>query len=83
MEDRRETYNGFGDALARAVELVATPLLFGLLGYVLDRVLGTRPLLTVVLSVAAVVGMFLRMYYGYATAMDAHARRLPAGRDRP
>ena len=43
LRDRQATYNGFGDALAHATELVVTPLLFALAGFGLDRWLGTGP----------------------------------------
>lgn len=81
-EERLETYRGFGDTLARAFELVVTPLLFGLAGWALDGWLGLRPLLTIVLVVLAVIGMAARMYYSYDTEMRAHEERLlgPRGR---
>jgi F0F1-type ATP synthase assembly protein I len=72
--DRAPSWKGFDDALARGIELVATPLLFGLGGWYLDRWLGTRPLFTLTLFVVAVVGMAVRMYYAYAAAMEEHER---------
>jgi F0F1-type ATP synthase assembly protein I len=48
--DRRELYNGFSDTFVRAVELVATPLILGFMGYGLDRWLGTVPLFTLILG---------------------------------
>jgi F0F1-type ATP synthase assembly protein I len=50
---RRELNNGFGDALSRAFELAATPAIFGGIGWLLDRWLGTRFLV----AVGIVVGM--------------------------
>lgn len=76
QSDRRETYNGFGNALSRAIELVVTPFAFGLLGYLLDGWIGIRPVLTIALSAFAVVGMAVRVYYGYVTEMAAHEERL-------
>ena len=70
----RQTWKGFDDAFARGIELVATPLLFGLGGWYLDRRAGTRPLFTLVLFLVAVVGMAARMYYAYAAAMEEHDR---------
>jgi F0F1-type ATP synthase assembly protein I len=80
LKARQELYNGFGDTLARGFELVATPAVFGLIGYVLDRIVGTTPVLTVVLVVFAIVGMAVRMYYGYEQAMKAHEAQLPRAR---
>jgi F0F1-type ATP synthase assembly protein I len=74
QRDRRQTWTGFSDALARGIELVATPLLFALGGWYLDRWAGTRPLFTLVLFLLAVAGMSARMYYGYMAAMQEHDR---------
>ena len=43
LRDRQAMYNGFGDALARAFELVLTPAVFGFFGWLLDRWLETAP----------------------------------------
>lgn len=48
--ERSRIYNGASDAFSRAIELVATPLIFGFLGYRLDRWLGTGSVFTVVLA---------------------------------
>ena len=74
LRDRRQTWSGYGDTLARGIELVATPLLFGLGGWYLDRWAGTRPLFTLLLFLFAVVGMAARMYYAYSAAMEEHER---------
>jgi F0F1-type ATP synthase assembly protein I len=80
LKARQELYNGFGDTLARGIELVGTPTLFGLLGYVLDRLLGTVPVMTVILVVFALTGIAVRMYYNYSAAMRAHEEKLPGHR---
>jgi F0F1-type ATP synthase assembly protein I len=57
--------NAVADGFAKAVEFVATPSLFGLGGYFLDRWIGTSPVFTVILFVwalAVTVGMFIRDY---------------------
>jgi F0F1-type ATP synthase assembly protein I len=72
LRDRRQTWSGFSDALARAIELVATPLLFAVGGWYLDRWLGTRPLFTLTLFLLVVVGMVARMYYAYEAEMQRH-----------
>ena len=69
LADRRHLYQGFGDALALAVELVATPGLFALGGHYLDRWAGTAPAFTIALTVLALVGMIARVWYGYDDAM--------------
>jgi hypothetical protein len=75
--DRRQTWSGFGNALSRAVELVVTPLLFGLGGFGLDHWLGTGPGFTLALFLFAVVGVAARLYYGYVAEMEAHDRDAP------
>ena len=65
LRERQATWQGFSDALAMAVEFVATPLLFALFGYGLDRVFGTGPVLAIVLGLVGLVGIVLRTYYWY------------------
>ena len=63
--ERRALNNAFGDALAYAFEFAATPLLFAGLGWLLDRWLGTAPILAVVLGGFGFVGVCLRTGYRY------------------
>lgn len=82
LKVRQDLYNGFGDTLARGFELAVMPFLFGGIGFVLDRALGTTPGLTIVLTVFCLIGLSVRMYYGYATAMRHHEAAAPWWRDR-
>lgn len=50
LRPMREVNTGFGDGLATAFELVATPMLFGFFGYLIDGRLGTKPIFTVALA---------------------------------
>jgi len=77
VRERRDLYRGFGDTMARAFELVVTPLLFALAGWALDRWLGTGPAFAVGLGLLAVVGMSLRLYYGYTAEMARHEQGAP------
>lgn len=83
LTQRRELYQGFGDTLAVAFELAVTPVVVGLMGYGLDRWLGTTPILTVVFVLMAIVGLSARMFYGYDARMRVHeangpwAKRVP------
>jgi hypothetical protein len=72
LKDRQHLYNGFGNGLAKAIEMVATPALFGLMGHFVDGWLGTNPLFTILLVLFALAGMGVRMYYAYETEMKAH-----------
>ena len=77
--DRRDLYTGFSDALGRAVELVVTPAIFGFLGWLLDRKLGTTPVFTVVLFFLVFLYVAWKMWYGYERDMQAHEQRLGVG----
>ncbi len=83
LDERRGLYQGFGNALALAVELVAVPVVFLLSGLWLDGRLGTRPLFTIVLLVVAVVGMALRSYYAYQERIRLEEEGKPWARPRP
>lgn len=77
QRDQQELWNGFGRTFSRAFELVLTPVLFGLGGAGLDRVLGTSPVFMILLGLLAVIGLAARAYYAYAVEMHVHERRLP------
>jgi F0F1-type ATP synthase assembly protein I len=70
-------YNGFGNALSQAIELVVTPLLFGLFGFWLDGRLGTRPVFTIVIGALGVVGMAVKTFYVYRDAMEREQEGKP------
>lgn len=74
--DLRQTYNGFGDSLARAFELTLTPALFGFVGWLLDRWLGVVPLFTLVFALFTFGYVAWKLWGGYETAMRAHERDL-------
>lgn len=64
-------------------ELVLSPLILALLGYLLDsRVLDTTPVFTVIAAVLGVVGATIKLYYGYRMKMAelAAARPTRSGR---
>ena len=68
--DQRDTWHGFSNALSHAFELVATTVLFVLLGLWIDGRVGTRPLFTVVLGLLAVIGLGVRAYYTYLAQIE-------------
>jgi F0F1-type ATP synthase assembly protein I len=81
----RDVNTGLGDGLAAAFELIATPFIFGFLGYLLDRRLGTH--LVFMFTFAFVVFGYevWKLVSRYLTEMDAHqasAKWSRAGRDR-
>ncbi|MFP5319053.1 MAG: AtpZ/AtpI family protein [Acidimicrobiia bacterium] len=68
--ERGELYRNFGDGFTRAFELAVTPLIFGAAGYWLDGRVGIRPVLTILLTVLALVALLLRTWYGYVYRMQ-------------
>jgi hypothetical protein len=66
-----ELYRGFGDGFTRAFELAVTPVIFGAMGYGLDRWLGLVPVFTTIFVLLTVVGLLLRTWYGYVYRMEA------------
>ena len=83
QNDKRDLYNGFGDGLALAFEFAVTPAIFGVLGYLLDRAIGTVPVFTIIFALLCVVGMFVKVWYSYDASMRAHEARAPWGRPDP
>ena len=74
--DRRELYNGFGDSLSRAFELVVTPAVFGFFGWLLDRWIGTTPAFTMAFTLFVFGYVAWKLWHGYETDMQAHEGRL-------
>lgn len=58
-------------------ELVLTPLFFGLLGYLLDRWVGTVPLFTVLFALSAIVAVSIKIYCVYKYEMEQHEANAP------
>lgn len=61
-----------GDESARGIELAATPLVFGGIGWLLDGRLGTGPWLALAFAAFALVGTIAKMWFTY----DAEMREL-------
>lgn len=83
LRSKRETYNGFGEALSRAFVFAVTPAIFGGIGWLIDNETGTGPLFLVVLTLLAFAGMFVRLWLGYDTAMRRHEANAPWARTPP
>jgi F0F1-type ATP synthase assembly protein I len=77
LRDRQATWNGFGNALSQAVELVVAPLLFALFGWFLDNHLGTGPVLAIALGLLGVAGVAARSYYWYRAEIDRQEEGKP------
>lgn len=79
-EVRRDLYDGFGEALTRALEFVIIPLLFAFVGYFLDNRLGTGPLLAIALGLFGVVGCGIKTFYSYRYRMQQAEKDMPWNR---
>lgn len=72
LKARQQTHRGFGDAMSRAIELALVPAVFGGVGWLVDRVLGTEPAFLIGLAVFGVVGTVIKMWIGYDLEMKRH-----------
>jgi hypothetical protein len=79
VSQQRELSNDIFHRSTGSFELVLAPLLLGLLGFWVDRQVGTTPVLTVLFALAGISGAAIRLYYGYRYAMAALARRDEVG----
>jgi len=61
-------------------ELVFSPLLLALVGYGLDRLLGTLPVFTIVFAVVGLAGAVAKMYFTYRYEMEQHEANGPWAR---
>jgi hypothetical protein len=74
---RQKLNRGYSDGLSRAVEIVVTPLLFGLLGRLVDGWLGTGVIFTIGLGAFGVAGLFVKFWLGYDREMRKHEANIP------
>jgi hypothetical protein len=81
--EQRELREGAGEAISASFEMIATPALFGFLGWLLDRRLDMFPVLTLVLAGVVLAYQLWRMYEKYSSTMDEllEQRRSRYGRD--
>ncbi len=77
LRARRELNNGFGNAMARAFELVVTPMVFVAIGYGIGTLVGARPVLTFAFGAFAVFGTIVRLFYRYDLDMRRHEQEGP------
>lgn len=82
LRDRQQLNNGFGAALSQAFEIAITPVLFGVLGWLVDRWLGTGWVFTAALATFGVIGTFVRTWFAYDARMKAHEADQPWNRGR-
>lgn len=66
---RRQLNRGLGDGFSNAVEIALVPALFGGLGWLLDSLLGTDPILFIAFLTFGFVGIVLKLWLRYDAAM--------------
>ena len=76
LRHRRELNRGFADAFTSSVEMALTPALFGGIGLLIDRALGTFPVFTLSFGLFALIGMFVRAWYTYDARMRVEEQLL-------
>jgi F0F1-type ATP synthase assembly protein I len=58
-------------------ELAFSPLLLALIGFGIDKLLGTLPLFTIAFAVLGLVGAVTKIYFQYRTEMEHHEANGP------
>ena len=74
--DRRELNNGFGNALSKAVEMVVTPLIFAVIGHLIDRWLNTGMVFALGFGVFTLAYVSWKSYMVYDAQMRDEEDRI-------
>lgn len=72
LRSRQALHRGFNDALGRGIDLALTPVVFGLIGWLLDRWLGTGPVLMFVVAGIGLAGTVVKIKLGYDREMATY-----------
>ena len=76
----REVNTGFGDGLASAFEMVATPAIMGFLGFLLDRWAGTHLIFMLGFGIFTFGYMLWKLVARYNAQMAEHEAKAPWNR---
>jgi F0F1-type ATP synthase assembly protein I len=68
---RQDLNRGFSEAFGRGIDLALTPVVFGLIGWLIDRVAGTSPIFTFVVAGIGILGTVVKIKLGYDKDMAA------------
>lgn len=71
LRTRQDLNRGFSEAFGRGIDLALTPVVFGAIGWLIDRVAGTSPVFTILVATIGVVGTVVKMKLGYDRDMAA------------
>jgi F0F1-type ATP synthase assembly protein I len=69
---------GSDDSMTKGIEIAGTVLVLFVMGFFLDRWLGTAPIFMIVLTIIAMVVQFIKMYYVYSAQMETKERQRAA-----
>jgi hypothetical protein len=64
--------SGYSQTLGRGFELTLTLVVFGAVGWFVDRLAGTSPTFTLLLGLLAFVGVALKLWFAYDLEMRQH-----------
>jgi F0F1-type ATP synthase assembly protein I len=76
----REVNTGFGDGLASAFEMVATPAIMGFLGFLVDRWAGTNLVFMLSFGLFTFGYMLWKLIMRYNAQMAEHEAKAPWNR---
>lgn len=80
LNQKREFSDGLFAQSHGSFELVLAPVLFALVGFGIDGLLGITPVLTITFTLLGMVGAFAKLVYAYRAAHgQSRARRVGAG----
>jgi F0F1-type ATP synthase assembly protein I len=65
LQARRHLNRGYGESFSRGVELALVPVVFGGIGWLVDRAAGTAPWCLLGFAVFGTVGLIVKMWLGY------------------
>lgn len=68
--EQREIRKGAGDAFAAAFEMVVTPAIFGLLGWLIDTRIGIFPVFTLTLAACVLAYETYKLCSSYNRSLD-------------
>jgi F0F1-type ATP synthase assembly protein I len=68
-----------GRSAAHGFEIGLTPVVFGAIGWLIDRAAGTLPVFTIVFVVFGVVALCVRHYYTYKYMLETETAAAAAG----
>ena len=77
MASNVRALQGADDGITAAFELVLTPALFALFGWLVDRWLGTTPLFVLAFAGIVLAYEVWRLWYNYTERMKSYEAALP------